>query len=161
MTLAITTTLSLVAMMNREIEKMPKTSYLKCMDIWMIISFSYTFLVILNQIFFHDSVKFSKFFFINIKVLLEFSTVLALTMTVTAAGSSAIGRKIYDKDSTKIKIEIKKRIANKIERHSRIILPLSYIIFILAFFFIVSNNNSSMLNDGEGQRETIEELGVE
>ena len=82
-------------------------------------------------------------------------------MTVTAAGSSAIGRKIYDKDSTKIKIEIKKRIANKIERHSKIILPLSYIIFILAFFFIVSNNNSSMLNDGEGQRETIEELGVE
>merc|ERR1712223_37338 len=121
MTLAITTTLSLVAIMNREIEKMPKTSYLKCMDIWMIISFSYTFLV-----------------------LLEFSTVLALTMTVSGVGSTpAIGRKIYDKDSTKIKIEIKKRIANKIERHSRIILPLSYIIFILAFFFVVSNSNSS------------------
>ena len=161
MTLAITTTLSLVAMMNREIEKMPKTSYLKCMDIWMIISFSYTFLVI-NHIFFHDSVEFSKFFFINIKVLLEFSTVLALTMTVSGVGSTpAIGRKIYDKDSTKIKIEIKKRIANKIERHSRIILPLSYIIFILAFFFVVSNSNSSNMLNAEGERETIEELGVE
>ena len=159
MTLAITTTLSLVAMMNREIEKMPKTSYLKCMDIWMIISFSYTFLVI-KHIFFHDSVEFSKFFFINIKVLLEFSTVLALTMTVSGS-TPAIGRKIYDKDSTKIKIEIKKRIANKIERHSRIILPLSYIIFILAFFFVVSNSNSSNMLNAEGERETIEELGVE
>ena len=83
-----------------------------------------------------------------------------MTVSSGAGSSSAIGRKIYDKDSTKIKIEIKKRIANKIERHSRIILPLSYIIFILAFFFIVSNNNSSML-DSEGERETIEELGVE
>ena len=67
MTLAITTTLSLVAMMNREIEKMPKTSYLKCMDIWMIISFSYTFLVI-NQIFFHDSVKFLKHFSLKLGI---------------------------------------------------------------------------------------------
>ena len=81
---------------------------------------------------------------------------------MTVSGSTpAIGRKIYDKDSTKIKIEIKKRIANKIERHSRIILPLSYIIFILAFFFIVSNNNSSMMLIAEGERETVEELGVE
>ena len=80
---------------------------------------------------------------------------------MTVSGSTpAIGRKIYDKDSTKIKIEIKKRIANKIERHSRIILPLSYIIFILAFF-VVSNNNSSNMLNAESERETIEELGVE
>ena len=84
-----------------------------------------------------------------------------MTVSSGAGSSSAIGRKIYDKDSTKIKIEIKKRIANKIERHSRIILPLSYIIFILAFFFIVSNNNSSMMLNAEGERETVEELGVE
>ena len=48
MTLAITTTLTLIAMTNNVVDKSPKTAYIKVMDIWLTSCFGFTFLVLVE-----------------------------------------------------------------------------------------------------------------
>jgi hypothetical protein len=48
MSLCITTTLNLVSMSNGVFDSSPRTSYLKAIDIWMLICFSFTFAALLE-----------------------------------------------------------------------------------------------------------------
>jgi hypothetical protein len=48
MTLSITTCLTLVSMSNGVFTNSPRTSYLKAVDIWLLGSFSFAFVVLIN-----------------------------------------------------------------------------------------------------------------
>ena len=48
MTLSITSTLTLMSMMNSVTKEAPQTSYLKALDIWMVVCFVFTFLVLVE-----------------------------------------------------------------------------------------------------------------
>ena len=86
---------------------------------------------------------------------MEFCSVLALTMTLSDTGNI----KILDSNSKKGKSEKNKKMALKIERFARMILPLSYMVFVIGFFFVV--NNVSHQKYTADNMETIQELGLD
>jgi hypothetical protein len=119
MTLAITTTLTLVSMMNSEIDKMPKTAYLKALDIWMITCFTFTFMV-----------------------LTEFCIVLALTVEGPEcfrvefnsfnSHKKGLGGHALKKAPKQRQIER----AFMIETYSKFVLPLLFYSFTFVFFAV-------------------------
>ena len=48
MTLSITITLTIMSMMNSVTKEAPRTSYLKALDIWLVVCFVFTFLVLVQ-----------------------------------------------------------------------------------------------------------------
>ena len=94
----------------------------------MLVSFSYTFLV-----------------------LLEFCSVLALTMTNSGtAGSQVMDTKMKGKDAKR------KLAARAIERHCKVMFPLSYIIFIVLYF--ACNMNYEAADEAAFTKILIKEL---
>ena len=107
---------------------MPKTAYLKSMDIWMLVSFSYTFLV-----------------------LLEFCSVLALTMVNSGTSRSQVmDTKMKGKDAKR------KLAAGAIERHCKVMFPVTYIIFIVLYF--ACNVNYEAMDEDPFIKKVIQEL---
>ncbi|TRY70557.1 hypothetical protein TCAL_02346 [Tigriopus californicus] len=128
MTLAITTCLTHMSMINGALEKAPRTSYLKAIDIWLITCFAFTF-----------------------SILVEFCLVISLTQAsalkemVTEVGSrdnhtkpkKVKSQKEFSLDKKNVARSLK--IAYMMERWAKIILPFFFSTFFVIFVGYVTS----------------------
>lgn len=124
MTLAITTCLTHMSMINGALEKAPRTSYLKAIDIWLVTCFGFTF-----------------------SVLIEFCLVISLTQspaivthgeneTQVKAKKIQVPKNYIQNDG---KIERLSSIAFMLEKWTKVILPLFFLSFLVIFIGYVKS----------------------